>query len=310
MGYRGTPAGFVDFLKIVDIRTKIVSVSSLLVGSAWALAVAPERFSWALFGLMAAATLLIDMGTTGFNSHFDFVTGVDTRESDQERFKALVQADIDPRLALHLSFALFAAAVPLGLAIGMRAGWGVVAAGASCMVFAYFYSGGPHPISRTPVGEFFAGGLLGGALVAIAAYVHTGTMDAATLLLGLPSSLVIAAILSTNNACDRVGDARAGRRTLAIVLGPDEAHVPVFVLVAACYAAVALLLALRVLPLWSLVPMGLSAIHAWRSLAGMKARGWSHATKGPNMGAISLVFLVFTACLLASIALAGLSAGR
>ena len=86
MGYRGTPAGFVDFLKIVDIRTKIVSVSSLLVGSAWALAVAPERFSWALFGLMAAATLLIDMGTTGFNSHFDFVTGVDTRESDQERF--------------------------------------------------------------------------------------------------------------------------------------------------------------------------------------------------------------------------------
>lgn len=310
MGYRGTPAGFVDFLKIVDIRTKIVSVSSLLVGSAWALAVAPERFSWALFGLMAAATLLIDMGTTGFNSHFDFVTGVDTRESDQERFKALVQADIDPRLALHLSFALFAAAVPLGLAIGMRAGWGVVAAGASCMVFAYFYSGGPHPISRTPVGEFFAGGLLGGALVAIAAYVHTGTMDAATLLLGLPSSLVIAAILSTNNACDRVGDARAGRRTLAIVLGPGEAHVPVFVLVAACYAAVALLLALRVLPSWSLVPMGLSAIHAWRSLSGMKARGWSHATKGPNMGAISLVFLVFTACLLASIALAGLSAGR
>ncbi len=34
MRYRGTPPGFVDFLKIVDIRTKIVSVSSLLVGSA------------------------------------------------------------------------------------------------------------------------------------------------------------------------------------------------------------------------------------------------------------------------------------
>jgi 1,4-dihydroxy-2-naphthoate octaprenyltransferase len=310
MGYQGTPPGFADFLKIVDIRTKIVSVSSLLVGSAWALATAPERFSWGLFGLMAVATVLIDMGTTGFNSHFDFVTGVDTRESDQERFKALVQSDIDPRLALHLSFALFAVAVPLGLAIGARAGWGVVAAGASCMVFAYFYSGGPHPISRTPVGEFFAGGLLGGALVVIAAYVHTRSLDAATLLLGLPSTLVIAAILSTNNACDRVGDARAGRRTLAIVLGPGASHVPVFVLVGAGYAAWALLVALRVLPPWALVPMGLSAAHAWRALAGMKARGWSHATKGPNMGAISLVFLGFTACLLAGIALAGLSAAR
>ncbi|NJD88687.1 MAG: prenyltransferase [Betaproteobacteria bacterium] len=310
MAYRGTPPGLVDFLKIVDIRTKIVSVSSLLVGSAWALATAPERFSWSLFGMMAVSTLLIDMGTTGFNSHFDFVTGVDTRESDQERFKALVQADIDPRVALHLSFALFAAAVPLGLAIGAHAGWGVVSAGAACMVFAYFYSGGPHPISRTPVGEFFAGGLLGGALVAIAAFVHTQRLDAATLLVGLPSSLVIAAILSTNNACDRVGDARAGRRTLAIALGPERAHLPIYCLVAACYAAVALLLALRVLPPWALVPMGLSAAVSWRALAGMKSRGWSHATKGPNMGAISLAFLAFTACLLASIALAGLSATR
>ena len=310
MAYRGTAPGLVDFLKIVDIRTKIVSVSSLLIGSAWALATAPDRFSWGLFALMAAATLLVDMGTTGFNSHFDFVTGVDTRESDQERFKALVQADIDPRVALHLSFALFAAAVPLGLAIGTRAGWGVVAAGAGCMVFAYFYSGGPHPISRTPVGEFFAGGLLGGALVAIAAFVHTQRLDAATLLVGLPSSLIIAAILSTNNACDRVGDARAGRHTLAIALGPERAHLPIYFLVAACYAAVALLLALRMLPPWALVPMGISAAVSWRALAGMKARGWSHATKGPNMGAISLAFLVFTACLLASIALAGLSAAR
>jgi len=301
--YAGTAPTLGDLLKIVDIRTKIVSVSSLLVGSGWALATAPERFSWALFGLMAVATLLVDMGTTGFNSYFDFVTGVDTPESDQERFKALVQRRIDPRVALHLSFALFAVAVPLGLAIGARAGWGVVATGASCMLFAYFYSGGPHPISRTPAGEFFAGGLLGGVLIVVAAFVHTHRLDAATILVGVPSSLIIAGILSTNNACDRVGDARAGRRTLAIVLGPERSHWPVFALVAAAYAAVALLAALRVLPPWAFLPMAVSAAFAWRTLAAMKARGWSHATKAPNMGGISLVFIVFTACLLASLAL-------
>lgn len=307
--YAGAQPTIADLLKIVDIRTKIVSVSSLLVGSGWALATAPERFSWALFGLMAVATLLVDMGTTGFNSFFDFTTGVDTRESDQERFKALVQREIDPRIALHLSFALYAVAVPLGLAVGARAGWGVVAAGAFCMVFAYFYSGGPHPISRTPVGEFFAGGLLGGALVAIAAYVHTQRLDAATLLVGIPSSLIIAGILSTNNACDRVGDERAGRRTLAIALGPRRSHLPVFALVAATYAAIALLAALRVLPPWAFLPMVLSAVHAWRTLAAMRARGWSHATKAPNMGGISLVFIVFTLCLLASFALGSFFSG-
>lgn len=306
-GYAGVRPNAGDFLRIVDIRTKIVSVSSLLVGSAWVLATAPERFSWPLFGLVAAATLLIDMGTTGFNSYFDFVTGVDTRESDQERFKALVRREIDPRIALHLSFALYAVAVPLGLAIGARAGWGVVATGAFCMVFAYFYSGGPRPISRTPVGEFFAGGLLGGVLVVVAAFVHTQRLDAATVLVGLPSSLIIAGILSTNNACDRVGDERAGRRTLAIVLGPQRSHWPVFALVAAAYASVALLAALRTLPAWSFLPMALSAAHAWRSLKAMKGRGWSHATKAPNMGAISLVFIVFTLCLLASFTLGALS---
>ncbi len=309
MGYRGTPAGFVDLLKIVDIRTKIVSVSSLLVGSAWALATAPERFSWTLAGLMVAATLAIDMGTTGFNSYFDFVGGVDTRESDQERFKALVQRDIDPRIALHLSFALFAVAIPLGLAIGARAGWGVVATGAASMLVAYFYSGGPWPLSRTAVGEFFAGGLLGGVLVVVAAFVHTQRLDAATVLMGLPSTLIIAAILSTNNACDRVGDARAGRRTLAILLGGQRSHWPVVALVAATFAAIAALAALRVLAPLAFLPMVLAAAVAWRALAAMGRRGWSHATKGANMGSISLVFAAFTACLLASLALARFTSG-
>ena len=302
--YAGARPTVGDLLKIVDIRTKIVSVSSLLLGSAWALATAPGRFSWSLVALMAAATLLIDMGTTGFNSYFDFVTGVDTRESDQERFKALVQGRIDPRVALHLSFALYAMAMPLGLAIGARAGWGVVATGASCMLFAYFYSGGPHAISRTPVGEFFAGGLLGGVLIAVAAYVHTQRLDVATVLVGLPSSLLIAGILSTNNACDQVGDARAGRRTLAIVLGPERAHWPVLALVASAFAAVVLLAAQRIVAPVALLPMLLAAAFAWRTLAAMMGRGWSHATKAPNMGGISLVFIVFTACLLASLALA------
>jgi len=294
----------VDLLQIVDIRTKIVSVSSLLIGSAWALATAPDLFSWSLLGLMAVATLAIDMGTTGFNSYFDFLGGVDTRESDQERFKALVQRELDPRIALRLSLALYAIAVVTGLFIGLRAGWGVVAVGAASMVFAYFYSGGPRPISATPVGEFFAGGLLGGVLVVVAAFVHTQALDLATVAVGVPSSLIIAAILSANNACDQVGDARAGRHTLAIALGPQRAHQPVFVLVALAYLAVAALGVLGVLPWLALVPMLVAAVVAWRLLAGMRARGWSHATKGPNMGAISLAFLVFTVCLLASFALA------
>jgi 1,4-dihydroxy-2-naphthoate octaprenyltransferase len=206
-------------------------------------------------------------------------------------------------MALHLSLALYVFAMPLGILIGLRAGWEVVAIGAACMVFAYFYSGGAKPISATPVGEFFAGGLLGGVLVVVAAFVHTQRLDAATILVGVPSSLIIAAILSTNNACDRVGDEKAGRRTLAILLGPQRAHWPIYALVAASFAAIALLAVLGILPPAALLPPTAAAALALWSLSGMKARGWSHGTKAPNMGAISLVFLVFTLALLASFAL-------
>lgn len=303
MGRSSARPGFGDYLRIVDIRTKVVSLSSLAIGSAWAHATLPERFSWPLLGLLAAAALLIDMGTTGFNSYFDFVTGVDTRESDQEKFKALVQRPIDPRFALHASIALYAAAIPFGLALGLRAGWGVVAVGAAAMVVAFLYSGGPCPISRTPAGELLAGGVLGGVLVAVAAFVHTGRLDAATLLVGLPSSFLIAGILSTNNACDRVGDERAGRRTIAILLGPERSHWPVFALVSAAHVAFAGLAAAGVLSPWALVPALVSSAIAGGVLASMSSRGWSHATKAANMGAISVVFVAFTASLLAGVAL-------
>jgi 1,4-dihydroxy-2-naphthoate octaprenyltransferase len=141
--------------------------------------------------------------------------------------------------------------------------------------------------------------------VVIAAYVHTQRLDAATIAMGVPSSLIIAAILSANNACDQVGDARAGRHTLAIALGPRRAHWPVVALVAAAFAAVGALGALGVIPVLALAPMLVAGVLAWKTLSAMIARGWSHATKGPNMGGISLVFVAFTLCLIASLALAG-----
>ena len=66
-----------DFLQLVDIRTKVVSASSLLIGTTYAF-ISTGRFSLLMFTLMVAATLLVDMGTTCFNSYYDFVRGVDT----------------------------------------------------------------------------------------------------------------------------------------------------------------------------------------------------------------------------------------
>ena len=290
-----------DLAKVVELRTKIVSLSSLAIGTLWA--AAGGAFSWTTFMLMFAATLCIDLATAGFNSYYDHRDGVDTPETDVDGYKVLVQRGIDPRVALRAASALFALAVIFGLALGLRVGWEVIAVGVVCMAIAYGYSGGPFPISRTPVGEVFAGGALGLVLIALSAYVQTGVVDARTLAIGLPSTLVIAAILAANNACDRIGDAAAGRRTLAIVLGERGAAQVTEGLVGAGYVIALALVANHVLPWFALPPLALAAALAARLLVAMRRRGYSHRTKGANMGGISAIFVAFTAALVASLVL-------
>ena len=212
----------VDVLQIVDIRTKIVSVSSFAIGTAYAVA-HRHAFAPAAFALMLGATLCVDMGTTAFNSYYDFLHGVDTRDTDVERWKALVQRGVAPGVARAIAWTMFALAAVLGIALGALVDWKVVGVGAACMAVGLLYSAGPLAIARLPVGEAFAGGLLGLVLIAVSAYMQglPPTPDIAWL--GLPSSMLIATILSVNNACDRMGDARAGRRTLGIILGPEGA---------------------------------------------------------------------------------------
>jgi len=297
-----TRVGLVDVLQIVDIRTKIVSLSSLAIGTVYA-AHATGAFSPALFAAMLLATLCVDMGTTGFNSYYDFLQGVDTPDTDVEKWKALVQRGIDPAVALRISWLMFGLAAVAGLVVGALADWRIVPVGAACMIVALLYSGGPLPIARLPVGEIFAGGLLGVVLIVLAAFVQTGTVDPRVVWLGLPSSTLIATILSVNNACDVEGDRKAGRRTLAIVLGPARALRLIH-----AQAAVTLLLALAlvplgVLPVSALLPLALAGLFGAREFARLHRRGCSHATKAANMGGISAVFVVYTGAILAAIAM-------
>ncbi len=288
---------FLDVLQIVDIRTKIVSVSSLLIGTVYAYSLT-HQFSPLLFLLMLAATLLVDMGTTGFNSYYDFLRGVDTVHTDVERWKALVQRHVDPALAWKLAWLLFVLAAAFGLAIGAYVDWRVVLVGAACMLIALAYSGGPLPIASMPVGEVFAGGLLGAVLIAVAAFVQMHALDARVWWLGLPSSVLIATILSVNNACDIEGDARAGRRTLAIVLGRERAETMIHAQCGATLVLALALIPLGVLSLATAIPLALVAAIGWRELRAMHARGFSHATKAACMGGISKVFMAYTAAIL------------
>lgn len=285
------------FLRIVEIRTKIVSFSTFtlaLLSALWVLGSVP----WHLVALLFVAVLAVDMGTTAFNTFFDYEKGVDAADTNRESDKVLVHNRVAPGYALVTALGLFAFAAVLGLFLVLLTGWPLLVLGVASLLVAFLYSGGPKPISSTPWGEFFAGFFLGTILWVTVFFVVAGPSWGPTdwwrvPLFSLPSFLFIASILTVNNCCDREGDAKAGRRTIAILWG-TRANVLVLVQPVAAYVVLGTLGALGVLPWTFLIAAVVGpalTIAFWR---GMFHRGFSHATKGPNMGAVSQTFLIYT----------------
>lgn len=282
-----------QFARIVEIRTKIVSISTFTLATLYVV-FATGTFSLPLFILTLVAALCVDMGTTSFNSYFDFVRGVDSSIFNVEEDKILVHEGIDARRALAVSLSLYAAAVVFGTVISIFTSYWIAIAGSVCMAIGFLYTGGPLPISRTPVGELFAGGFLGSVFFVIVFFIQAGHLTGAAVLASVPSTLFIMSILTVNNTCDIDGDSAAGRKTLSILIGRRAGEILVYLLGGIAYGGAALLSVLRVLPVWTLIPLALGLVVIVPVYRRMHANGFSHATKGPSMGRISRAFLLFS----------------
>jgi 1,4-dihydroxy-2-naphthoate octaprenyltransferase len=291
-------------MRIVEIRTKIVSVSAFLLGALYTV----YRFGSVdpvVLATMGAAVLAVDMATTGFNSFFDYLHGVDHRALNREKDKVLVHQGVPAGTALIVSLLLYLVAAILGIVLAFIATPWVLPVGAISMLVGYLYTGGPFPISRTPLGELFAGGFLGWLLVSLTIFVLAPAgLSGRDLLVGIPSFLFVASILTVNNTCDIDGDTRSGRRTLSILLGRRTGEILVYLQGATAFALGGLLVFTGILPrtvLFGIVPAALGSVPVYR---GMHRRGFFHETKGPSMNAISRVFLLYSGGMIIPLAIA------
>ncbi|MFW6291349.1 MAG: prenyltransferase [Spirochaetota bacterium] len=304
-----------QFLSVVELRTKVISVSTYALATIYTASVG-FRVSSLEAVLLAVAVLCVDMGTTAFNSFYDYARRVDTRRSTEERDKVLVHEGVAPGHALVVSLVLYLVAAATGIAVALLSSGWIIVAGVAGMLVGFLYNGGPVPISRTPAGELFAGGFLGTVLFLVVYGVHAGRLDAAALVASLPSTLLIAAVLTVNNTCDMEGDRSAGRRTLSIVLGRTAAATLVDGLAAAAYALLLLMSVppvreatlgasgLPVFPPAASVVIAVGAAVSAALLVRMHARGYRRATKSANMTSIIGVVAIYTLAYAAALVLA------
>lgn len=264
-----------SFLKLVEIQTKVASVIPLFLGTVYTL-YHYKTFNMKNFLFMLASLLCVDMATTAINNYQDFKRASIKKGYGYERHNAIVRDNLGERAVLTVIAALLAAGVIFGILLFINTDIIVLVLGMLSFAIGIIYTSGPLPISRTPFGEILSGSFMGFIITFLAIYIHTfdrgiagmvikdgmlnvkvNLFDAGyILLLSIPAVVGIANIMLANNICDMEEDSENKRYTLPLYIGKGMSLVVFEMLYYIGFAAVAVLLVLRVLPMLSVLVLG------------------------------------------------------
>lgn len=218
------------FLDYVEIRTKITSTFAFIMTIAL-LVYHKQSIDWKLTLVFFASMFLFDLTTTAINNYIDTKTNNQTLQ-----FKR--------KTALIIILVLFGISTVLGLYLAYMSDIVIFLIGGLCFLCGVFYTFGPLPISRMPLGEFFSGLFYGFFIPFIILYLNTpkGTFlsfdinsqsvsvelmiwpIASLLLFAIIPFCTTANIMLANNMCDLKKDILVKRHTLPYYVGKKSIY--------------------------------------------------------------------------------------
>ncbi len=218
-------------------RTLSAAISPVLVGTAVAHHVGAMRPVAALLALLSS--LFIQVGTNFANDYSDFKHGADAERVGPTR---VTQSGlVAPRTVKMAAWLAFGVAGALGLALSAFAGWPILVIGAASVAAGWLYTGGPWPFGYHGLGDVFVFVFFGLVGTCGTAYAQALFVPFDGWLAGAAVGSLATAILVVNNLRDRETDAKVGKNTLAVKIGPAGTRTQYVALVVAPFAiAVAL----------------------------------------------------------------------
>ena len=194
------------------------SVILILIGSALAFTDGGFRPVVALLCLVFAVTMQCTANLV--NDLCDFLKGAD-RPDRLGPDRAFAKGYITLRAMKSgiAAFTLAACAAGAGLLALSGWNWWLLLVGASCIVFAYFYTAGPWPLAYHGMGDIAVILFFGLIPVGFTYYLQCGGWSGETAVVGLACGMVIDTMLMINNFRDREEDRRCNKRTIVVCLG-------------------------------------------------------------------------------------------
>lgn len=240
------------FFDYIEIKTKITSTFSFLMTMAYLFYI-KQSINLELTLVFFAAMFIFDLSTTAINNY------IDTKTNQQ----ILVYTR---RTAKNIIFILLGLSTALGIYLAFRTDIIIFIIGAISFACGIFYTFGPVPISRQPLGELFSGLFYGLFIPFILLYINmpyntflslkisldTISLDIfvvpirTVLLLSIAPICTTANIMLANNICDLERDVAVKRYTLPYYLGHKSVYLFAVINYSA-YLGIILMVAFKIL---------------------------------------------------------------
>jgi 1,4-dihydroxy-2-naphthoate octaprenyltransferase len=225
---------FAAWLLAVRPKTLPAAVSPVLVGCAVAWAMGSFHLATALAAF--AVALLLQIAANLANDVADFRRGADTA-ARLGPTRVTQSGLLRPERVTAATAAVLALAAIPGLYLVWRGGLALAAVGLLAMAAAVAYTAGPKPFGYLGLGEAFVFLFFGPVAVIGTVYAMTGSVSWLAVAASAPMGCLVTAILVVNNLRDIETDRAAGKRTIAVRIGPRATRREYAALLGAAYAA-------------------------------------------------------------------------
>lgn len=263
-----------SLLKLAEIQTKLASQLPLLLGTSYAI-YAFDNFKIHNFIFMLLSLLSFDMATTVTNNYYDYKKAIKKSGYGYEVHNAIVRDNLNEKTVLIFLFSLITIAVAFGILLYLNTSIIVLLLGIFSFGIGIIYSFGPIPISRTPFGELFSGGVMGLIIPFLSVFIHIYDQNYINLqfnngllgininlwfilkmfLLGIPPTLSIANIMLANNTCDMEEDIINKRYTLPVHIGKNKSLKLYKILYYCIYISIIFSCIMKIFPYTSLLTL-------------------------------------------------------
>ena len=208
-----------DWIDGARLRTLPLAIAPVILGFGASVAVeGPGVYHWLrALGCLAVA-LCLQIAVNFGNDYSDGIRGTDKYRQGPPRLTGSGRAR--PRTVLVVALVFFALAAIAGVALVIRTEqWWLLAVGAVAILAAWFYTGGKRPYGYYGFGEVAVFVFFGLVAVAGTQFILAGVVSQEGWLSAVAAGSNACAVLMVNNIRDIDPDRKAGKRTLAVLLG-------------------------------------------------------------------------------------------